>query len=157
MDPGRATVAATVAVIAGLALATGPTLGVLSIPEAGPDDFGGGTATVDVWTVPDRATLNPAEYADVYYLDVPDATFVASNLSGTPILTVSVYVRELGISPSNVYTPDRGPARYGVERVPIDAERVDRETYQGRLVVVLRDSTGERVLYDAPILVEVVR
>lgn len=157
MESARAAVVASVAVVVALALATGPHVGLLPVPTGG---FGGdvntGTATVEVRSVPDRATLTPAEFADVYYLEVPDSTLAVSNVSGSPTLSVSLYVRDLGTSPGTVYALESGTGRYGIDREPLDARGIEDRSYRGRLVIVLRDAGGEAVVYDAPIEVEVV-
>lgn len=161
MQPGRLTVYAVAGFVALVALLTGPHVGVLGIPEGGLGgavDPGTGTASVEVLSGPEVATLEPETYGDVHYLRIPDATVDVSSVSGAPLLTLSLDIPELGFQRSTVFTIARGGQRtrsYGVSRVAIESNRIDRRTYEGQLRIVLQDDRGRTVLYEEPITIRV--
>lgn len=158
METDRSLVVLTAAVVAALTLATGPTLGVLDVPDPSPEGLGSGSATVTIQSTPERATLEAGQYTDVHYLDVPQTTATVAEVTGSPILTLSLDVPELGFSRSSVYvlTPDMsGEHAFAVEEASIDSARVENETYDGTLQVVLRDGSGRTDLVEEPVTVEV--
>jgi hypothetical protein len=160
VDPSRAAVYALVAVILLTAVATGPLVGAVTVPEAGVTgaDPGTGAATVEVVSVPDRVTLEPGEYdTGVYYLEVPDAVLDVSAVSGKPVVTYSLSVPELR-SRSAVFflgPGEEGRKQLSMERLSFAPSEVERDRYTGQLRLVLRDGGGERTLYEAPVVVEV--
>lgn len=161
MQPDRLTVLSVAGFVTLAALATGPQLGLLSIP---PGDFGGqadpgtGSAVLTVVSAPDTATLSADQYGEVHYLRVPETSVSASGVTGAPLLTMSVSIGALGFQRSSVYeVADRGPTtrNYAVERVAIESDRIEREVYQGTLRIALQDDRGRTVLYEEPIPVQV--
>lgn len=144
-----------------LTLATGPHLSLLSIPEGGfgsGSAIGNGHAQLAVIDPPDRATLEPADYADTHHLRVPETSVSVSNVEGAPLLTVSIDIDELGYSRSSVFTlreQSSGTRSYGIEDGSIDSDRIHEDTYEGTLRFVLRDDDGRSVLSESPITIEV--
>lgn len=161
MRTDRVAAFGTAATIVLLVLATGPQVGLLSIPEeglAGGPAPGSGSATVSVIDAPDRAELAAGRYGDVHYLSVPPTTVRTSNVTGAPLLTASIEVEALGFSRSSVYTlQPEGPATrtVSIERAALEAATVDEATYDGRLRLVVRDDSGSETIYDEPVAVEV--
>lgn len=161
MHAARAVLWATAVAIVALALATGPLLGLLSVPAgglSGGETPGSGTANVTVLSAPDRATLSAGTYGDVYYLTVPPTTVSVSNVSGSPYLTVSAEVEEVWISRTSVYRlrpGERSDRALSMGRATFDDVTVDNETIPGRLSVSLHDGDGITVIYDEPLDVEV--
>ena len=161
MRRDRLAVYGTVGIILALTLATGPVVSLLSVPEGGAGATGGlgnGTASVSVVEAPDRAELVAGEYGNVHYLRVPESTIVATNVTGSPLLTASIDVDSLGYSRSSIFvvreTRD-GTQTVEIERAPLNSTRIDRTVYEGRYQLVLRDDTGRTVVYDEPITIEV--
>lgn len=144
-----------------LALATGPFVGLVPIPEGG---FGAeatpgeGSASVHVRSAPDTATLSAARYGDVHYLSVPDVSASVTGVSGKPLVTTSISIPAMGLQRSSVFTlRDNGASErsFTVDRSSIDSARVDRSEYRGSLRIVLRESAGKTVVYDEPITIRV--
>lgn len=162
MRPDRLAVFSTVCLLVLVTLATGPQLGLLSVPEGGlggADDPGTGSADLEVVSAPERATLEADEFGDVHHLTVPETTVAVSNVTGAPLLTLSVDLPDLGYRRSSVFAiPSRqGPTQsYAVERAALESDRLDRDAYEGILRIVLRDDAGRTVVYEEPITVEVV-
>lgn len=144
-----------------LMLATGPHLPLLSIPEGGfgsDGAIGEGHAQLDVIDPPDQATLEPADYADTHHLRVPETSATISNVEGTPLLTVSINIDDLGYSRSSVFTLREhtiGTRSYGIEDGSIESDRLHEHTYEGTIRFVLRDDNGRSVLFESPITIEV--
>jgi len=161
MRHDRLAVVCTLAVIVALTLATGPSIGLLTVPEGGVGTeaaIGTGSAIVEVQTAPGRANLTAGDYGDVHYLEVPDAEIAVERAAGAPLVTASIDVDELGFSRSSVYvlreTRD-GTRTVSIDRGSLDSSRVDSDSYEGRYRLVIRDDGGKRVLYDEPITIEV--
>lgn len=161
MQPDRLAVVSVAGLVVLLAVATGPQVGLLSIPEGG---FGAdaapgeGTARLEVVSPPERATLVPADYADLHYIQITDPEVAVLAVSGAPLLTVTVAIPSLGYSRSSVFTiAEQGSEirSYGIEGGAIASGRLDRDTYDGTVRLVLRDDAGETVLYEDRIAVEV--
>lgn len=149
-------VLAAVAVVLG-ALATGPAVGLVNVPEAGPGELGTGQADLAVRFVPEQATLTPGTYTDVHRLDVPAVEAELRSVSGTPAVTASLDLDELGFSRSSVFALDgsTGDRSFRISRTSIESHRIQNDSYAGRLRLVLRDSQGTTVLVDEPIRVVV--
>lgn len=161
MQPDRLAVYGVFGLVVLVAAATGPHVGMLSIPPGGlggADDAGTGFATVAVVSAPENGSLDAETYGDVHYLRVPDAAVEVSRVEGAPLLTLSLDVPALGYQRSSVYTiGERGPdtRSYGVSRSAIESDRIDKQVYDGSLRVVLQDDRGRTVVYEGPITVRV--
>lgn len=161
MQPDRLAVYGVFVLVVLVAVATGPHVGVLSIPPGGlggSDDPGTGFAAVSVVSAPETGSLAGETYGDVHYLRIPEATVAVSRVQGAPLLTLSLDVPELGYQRSSVYTiGERGPdtRSYGVSRSAIESDRIDQPVYDGRLRIVLKDDRGRTVVYEGPITVRV--
>jgi hypothetical protein len=151
------TVLAAVAILLGAA-ATGPVVGLVDVPDPGPDELGTGQADLEIRSVPERATLSSGTYTDVHRLDVPPIRARLDSVSGTPAVTASLDVDELGFSRSSVFALDGGSTgdrSFRISRTSIESHRVQNDSYRGRLRLVLRDSRGSTVLVDEAIRIVV--
>jgi hypothetical protein len=150
-------VLATVAILLGAAT-TGPAVGLLRVPDAGPTALGTGQADLDVRSVPERATLTRGAYTDVHRLVVPAIGARLDAVSGSPTVTASVDVDEFGFSRSSVFALDAGSTgdrSFEISPTTIESHRVQQDAYRGRLRLVLRDGGGSTVLVDQPIRIVV--
>jgi hypothetical protein len=150
-------VLAAVAILLGAA-ATGPAVGLLRVPDAGPGPLGSGQADIDIRSIPERATLTPGTYTDVHRLDVPAIRTSVVTVSGTPTVTASIDITGLGFSRSSVFALEEGATgerTLTISKTTVESHRVDRDSYRGRLRLVLRDSRGSTVLVDEPIQIVV--
>ena len=150
-------VLAAVAILLG-AVATGPAVGLLQVPDAGPAELGTGHADLELSSVPEAATLSPGTYTDVHRLVVPEIRADLRSVSGTPTVTASVDVDDLGFSRSSVFALEGGSAgdhSFAISPTTIDSARVQNDSYPGRLRLVLRDGRGSTVLVDESIRVVV--
>ena len=98
---------ATVAILLGAA-ATGPAVGLLQVPDAAPAALGTGLADLELRSVPGGATLTPGTYTDVHRLVVPAIQARLGAVSGTPTVTASIDVDDLGFSRSSVFSLQGG-------------------------------------------------
>ncbi|RNJ27066.1 hypothetical protein [Halosegnis longus] len=101
MDIARTAPVAVVAVVALTALVSGPTTPLDFTPNSLPCDSDVrsqvGNATVDVRSLPDRATLTQTEYgARVWTLSVPPAVVNVSDVQGRPAVSYRIFIPELG-------------------------------------------------------------
>ena len=161
MDVTRATVAGTAAVILLVTVATATPF--VSVPAGGfgADSPGEGTAMVTVVSAPDHVRLDPGRQGGgVYYLRVPDATIEVERLHGNPILSYSVSIDELGYKRSAVHLLGRaGEGRLSLSLADdtIDGDRLEHDTYEAQVELVVRGSEGERTVYAGNASVEVGR
>lgn len=161
MEPEGLAVYSVMAAIVVLALATGPFVGLLSVPEGGFGSQGApgsGTANVTVVSTPERATLEAGQYGDVYYLTVPESVVAVSNVTGAPYLTLSVDVDDIWISRTTIHslTPGQsGDYRVSVGRASLEDIAPDTQTLPGRLRISIHDRRGTTVIADEPIEVGV--
>ncbi|MDZ7746909.1 MAG: hypothetical protein U5K28_10530 [Halobacteriales archaeon] len=101
MEIARAAPVAVVAVIALTALVSGPATPLDLTPESAScgDDVRQqvGNATVEVRSLPDRATLSQTDYgARVWTLSVPPAVVNVSDVQGRPAVSYRIFIPELG-------------------------------------------------------------
>jgi hypothetical protein len=160
MSSGRVAVYGTATLIVLLSLASGPYIGLLTIPqdEPGGGSLGTGTADVAAVAVPDRAALTAGQYGNVHYLTVPAATVNVSNASGSPLLTLSIDIDDLGYSRSTVYvlgTSGDGPRSVSIERSSLNSTDITGNSYEGQYRMVLRDDRGTTVVANETVSVEV--
>ena len=148
----------TIALVAVLTVATGP-LGPFSISPATSESLGSGSANLSVESVPTSATLTAGTYTDVYYLDVPPAGVAIGDVRGSPLLTMSLTIEELGYSRSSVFvlsTTMVGEHSFEISRDSLELSNLTADQLDGTLQMVLRDGDGERVLVDRNVTVVVV-
>lgn len=157
MDFNDGALVFAVGLVLALTLVTGP-LGPLSVPDAGPDVLATGGATVSVESVPDGATLTPGTYTDVHYLEIPEVVLHVTDVRGSPLVSTSLSIQQLGYSRSSAFVLDEGMEgrrAFTIERSTVESSRVENETYHGRLRVVLRADSGSQTLVDRNVTVEV--
>lgn len=155
----RWVVAVTVVIIVAVTLATGPRVGLLTVPDQrATDSLGEGNATVTVTSVPETLTLEYGRYGnDEYHLRVPDARVEVANLSGNPILNYNVAITNLTSGSSLHFLGEKGEGPLGLSyaSTAFDPERIEQERYDARLKLVLRTNGTERLIYNESATVEV--
>ena len=158
MRSDRAVVAATVAIIIGVSVASGPLVG-LSLTDERSFAPGSGTANVTVETVPDTATLSQANYGSgPYTLRLDPARIRVSAVSGQPTVAYDLAVDELNHTRTSVTFLDESyEGRYDLAFAPstIAPDRVDGERYDGTVRVYVYDDRGDRLLVERNVTVEV--
>ncbi|MFB6221390.1 MAG: hypothetical protein ABEH90_08115 [Halolamina sp.] len=161
MDVSRASVWAAVVVVVGVTLASGPLIGAVQFTAASEADAppGSGHARATVLSTPDSATLEKGEYGSgSYYLRIPDAVVRLADVSGQPLLSYQLYIRELGYSRATTHF--LSPSNEGRMEVSLSSdafapEEIKEERYRGELILRLRDDGGERTLVEKNVTVAV--
>lgn len=151
---------ATVAVILGVTVLSGPAIGIvdLTTPRYDMSGVGEGNATVDVVEAPSTVALERGYQSESYYLTVPDARVRFAALAGKPIVAYGIEIPALGYSRSTThFLTDRGPGwvSLSLREDTLSNGTVTADSYEGRLSIVVRDSDGKTVVYDEPVRVEV--
>jgi len=158
MDSDRSVVALAAAVILALTLASSPVFGIVTIPDDSPQRLGSGSATITIQSTPEEVTLEGGHYTDVHYLRVPEMSATVEDVSGSPVLTLSLAIRDIGYSRSSVYVLSEemdGTHGFAIQEDSIDSAKLRNDSYRGRLQVVLRDESGRTELVNEPVAVEV--
>lgn len=161
MDAPRAVVYATVALILGVTLASGPLVGAVDFTTEREESFAPGTghADVTVTSVPDRASLEKGQFGSgAYYLRVPDATVRIAAIEGQPMLVYKVRIPDLGFTRGTTHFLDGtvdGEMALSMEETTLDPDEIDREAYAAELVVLVRGGEAEDVLYRGNVTVSV--
>ncbi|MFC6836242.1 hypothetical protein [Halomarina ordinaria] len=160
MDTGRTAVSVAVVAIVATLVLTGP-YGPVDATTAAADGFGsdGGEASVAAVSLPDDATLTAGRYgAEAYTLRVPPATADVERVTGRPMLVYEVRVPALGYSRVSLASLDEGgeDVRLTLASDTFAPERIDRETYDGEVLVTVRSGEESRVVERAPLTVRVV-
>jgi hypothetical protein len=152
MEPARGLPLAVVGLVVVVLAVTGP-FGPLSVPTeyAGDQAPGTGNATITVTDPPDQPRFEPGRQGEgIYYLRVPDAEIEVRNLRGNPTLVYTVGIEELGYSRSSVhFLGAAGPGRHAIsmDQDTFEGGRLDRDTYNASLELVLRTEGTARELY----------
>lgn len=156
-------VAATVALVVVVTLASGPLVGLVDLTAAAtwsPEDFGEGRAAVGDVTLPDRVVIERGDFgAGTYYLRVPSATVELREVVGRPILSYEVSVESLGYTRSAinvVSSDDVGNYELTLEEIAFGPEQLDGERYAGELTVDVRYGGRLHVLATKNVTIEVV-
>lgn len=161
MDDARVAVYAAVAIVLGTALVSGPLVGAVDFTHERGETFapGSGSADVSVVSTPERARLDRGSFGSgAYNLRVPDATVRITAVSGQPILVYKIRIPDLGYTRSTAHFLDsssEGRTTVSIEADALDPDGIDRDSYPGELVVLVRADGGDEVLYRGPITVEV--
>ena len=167
MDIARAAPLAVVAVIALTALVSGPATPLDLTPDTNPCDGDVraqvGNATVEVRSLPERATLTQAGYgARVWSLSVPQAVVNVSDVDGRPALSYRIFIPDLGRQVGSRTVVSRcttGQLSLAVGDSTFDPDAVRPGAYNATVSVVYRgtDAGGqvERTLAERTITVVV--
>ncbi len=160
MDYGRGVVFGTVGVILVTALVSGPLVpGVALTSEPAQQAYGQGTATVADITLPESATFERASFgAENYHLTVPATTVRFSTLEGSPTLSYRLTIA--GLDYTRTTTHFLGPSTGDRYRLTMRSDTfslnaISQSSYEGRLSVVKRDSSGETVVASRNVTIEV--
>ncbi|MFC7021341.1 MULTISPECIES: hypothetical protein [Haloarcula] len=151
MDYARGVVFGAVGVILVTTLVSGPLVpGVALTSEPAQQALGQGTATVADATLPETATFERASFgAENYHLTVPATTVRFSTLEGSPTLSYRLTIA--GLDYTRTTTHFLGPStgdryRLTMRSDTFSLEAINQSSYEGRLSVVKRDSSGETVV-----------
>lgn len=164
----RWAVAGTIMAIVVLTLLTGP-IGGYTVPNDSPSSLSEpSTATVSVVSAPETVTITQSRYnTGEYYLENPTVVVDVESVTGTPILNYKVTIAELGTAKTAVHAVDElGQGHHRLSLVDasspgqaqitaINGSDIEQQQYTGRMTLVLRSSTTERVIYDKPVTIQV--
>lgn len=160
MNRSRVLVYGAVAVIVGVALVSGPAVGLadLTTPRYDTVTLGAGNASVDRVETPESARLDRGFQSSSYYLKVPDAEVRFASISGKPLVAYKLSVPSLNYTRATttfLSSGDEGRVVLSLERDTLAGDAVTRERYDGELTVVLRYDDTETALARESIPVEV--
>lgn len=157
MRADRVAVAATVVVLVGVAVASGPLFGFsLTSPE--PAAAGTGSANATVEDAPTRGTLEPKSYGEGGYdLQGPPVLISLEDVSGRPYLSYSLSVPALNHSTTSLTViEEAGRYRLTMEPSTLPADRVEADSYDGTVEIHVIDDEGRRRVDETEVTVEVV-
>lgn len=158
MERERAVLVATVGILLGVTVVSGPLVGV-SLTSTESFDPGSGTIEATVTETPETATLERGDHgAGVYYLRADAIEVDVESATGQPSLTYELFVTELGHTKSSITFLDDdadGTLDLEFDESTLEADRVDADAYRGVLRVIANDDDGERVLVERNVTVEV--
>lgn len=163
MEADQIVIVATVGVILGVTVLSGPLVGAVDFTEPEPElsaPPGTGTASVSAVTISaEDSTLAPGEFgAGSYYLTVPHARATVDSVTGAPILAYRISIPELGHASESVYIlspEDAGEMTLAIESMAVSPDRIDATEYEAEITVELRDDTGTESLASRYITVTV--
>jgi len=160
MDRPRVLVYATVALVLGVTVLSGPAIGLVDLtqPRYDMSGLGEGNATVDRIDAPSTVTLERGYQSESYYLLVPDARARFASISGKPTVAYGIEIPELGYSRSTTHFLSGGATgwiEFSLAEDTLADGTVSADRYDGRLTLVLRASDGETVLHNETVTVEV--
>lgn len=147
-------------VLVGLALATGPLVGLSVTAEPGPA-FDAGTGSIDATVVetPDAVRIERGDYgADVAHIEAPPAVLRVAAVDGQPTVGYEVVIAGLDYSRTTQWVFDRsltGHQELRLRRATLPPDRIDADGYDATLRVFVRDGAGERDLVVTDVRVEV--
>lgn len=163
MARSRTFVHAVVGCILAVTLVSGPLVPAMDFTQAAPERgaIGEGNATVEVLSAPDRAELARGSYGSgSYYLTVPDATVRLAGVTGKPMLVYELRLPERGYSRGTTHflsAAQTGTYAVSLERDSWLPEEVEQDSYEGELVILLRNGNGDRTVYRGNVTVAVER
>jgi len=164
MEETRLAVYGVVGVVLVVTLVSGPLVGAVDLtqePTGCMEPVGSGSATVEVDTLPDSATISKGQFgAKAYYLNVPDGSVTVTNVTGQPILSYTISIPELSrtAGPTLFLCADQSSQQtLSIQRLTIDENTLDDETYDATLTLVLRGDGEEVLVREQSISVEVQR
>jgi len=145
-------------------LVSGPLVGAVDLtqePRGCTAQIGSGTADISVESLPDSATISKGQFgAETYYLEVPDGSVRATNVSGQPILSYTISIPELSRSAGpTLFLCAHQSARQqlSIQRLTIDESELDADSYDASLTLLLRGDGEEITVREQSITVEVQR
>lgn len=154
--------AVTALVLVGLALASGPIVGLSVTAEAGSGlDAGTGSIDATVAETPDIVWIDRGDYgADVAHLEAPPVRLRVSDVSGQPIVGYELAIDTLDYSRTTqwVFDPSlTGNQKVRLRRATLPPDRIDHDGYDATLRVFVRDDASERDLVVTDVRVEVAK
>lgn len=162
MDEVEYVVAGTVAIVVLVTLVSGPLVGAVDFTDE-PDGatFAPGSGEIDatVLSVPERARLEQGSYGSgAYYLRVPAATVDAERITGQPMLVYKLRIPALGYTHGTTHFlngSNAGELSVTLSEGTVDPESIDREQYEGELLLLTRSDAGERTLSRTNVTVDI--
>jgi len=159
MNRPRAFVYGAVALIVGVSVVSGPTVGLvdLTTPRYDTTGLGQGNISVDRVDAPERVELAQGYQSESYRLEVPDARIRVAAISGRPIVAYELAIPALGYDRGTAHFlgDDDGWVTLSLSGDTLARDRVMQSTYNGTLSVVTRASGTETVVYRERVPVEV--
>ena len=159
MNRERAVLVATMGILLGVTVASGPLVGV-SLTESKSFAPGSGSVEATVTETPETATLQRANHGGgVYLLRAAPIAIEVTSVTGQPSLTYEIAVPALGHTTASITFLEAdaaGAVRLEFDPSTLEADRIDADQYDGVLTVVANDDGGERVLAETNVTVEVV-
>jgi len=162
MDRTRALVYGTVALLAVATLASGPLFGAVDLVRS-EEQFapGDGNATVSVVDAPDSALIVEGRYGEKnYYLRSRSVTVDIEAVERQPMLIYKIRIPEMGYVRSTVHFLDgasAGRQRLALEQGVVDPDSLDRDSYVGELLLLVRSDGGDRTVHRANVTIDVRR
>lgn len=131
----------------------------LTHPPSGPtENFGEGTANVSIQTVPETVVLKRSSFgAQTYRFSQEDTEVSVLSVSGNPYIEYRIEIPALDVvhiraQKLNDNTPNREVLRF--DAYEIRPERIENETYRGRLEIHLQSDNYE-LLHSSNVTVRV--
>lgn len=160
MNRERAVLLATMGILLGITIASGPLVGV-SLTESKSFDPGSGSVEAAVTETPSTVTLQRANHGGgVYHLRAEPIAVEVASVAGQPSLTYEVAVPVLGHTTASITFLEadaEGTVQLEFDPSTLEADRIDADQYDGVLTVIANDDGGERVLSETNVTVEVVK
>lgn len=163
MDETRLAVYGVAGFVLVVTLVSGPLIGAVDLtqePRGCSAPVGTGSATVTADSLPDSATISKGQFGgDTYYLRVPDGEITVTDVTGQPVLSYTLSIEGLGRSagPTLFLCADQSNQQpLSIQRRTIDDAKLDADSYEGTLTLVLRGD-DETLVREKSITVEVQR
>ena len=124
-----------------------------------------GSATIEPLSVPESATFTRSEFgAEVWKLDVPDATVQATDVQGCVRLTYEINIDTLGLSSlstATVSTQSSEKVQLSIPKTTLSPDRIDEDHYNAEVRLIYHGmengNTVERPVTSQNITVEVTK
>jgi hypothetical protein len=159
MDANRILIGVAVAAAVGAAVLSGPAFsGATPAAEADAGELGSGSADVEVVSTPEAVRLTAPEGPTAGHdLWVPPATVRVDGVERYPALVYKLRIPALGYARSTTLFLDadsEGRRRLAIDGGTVSGE-LDRERYEGELLVAVRSGADQRTLTRANVTVVV--
>jgi len=160
MDRSTLFVYATVTVIVGVSVVSGPSVGLVDLtsPRADTAGLGQGNATIDGVDAPERVRIDRGFQSESYRLEVPDARVHLAAVTGRPILNYRLEIDALGYTRTSSHFLDSdsvGWTTLTLADATLSASAVADKRYEGRLSIVVQSNGTASTVYSRSVAVEV--
>lgn len=160
MDRSTALVYATVALIVGVSVVSGPAVGLIDLtpPRADTAGLGQGNATVDRVEAPDRISIERGFQSESYRLEVPDARVNLAAVTGRPILNYRIEIEALGYTRTSSHFLDSGRTGWTtltLADATLSESAVSGTRHEGTLSIIVQSDGNGTTVYERSVVVEV--